>query len=98
MITELALLHLLPGSGSAFVAAFANVAPLLTNADGYIRHRLVPALENADLYLLAVDWRDVEAHTQGFEPSEAHARFMAPLEPLLSGHPIVLHVEAGSQP
>ncbi|MFC7556621.1 antibiotic biosynthesis monooxygenase family protein [Pseudoroseomonas wenyumeiae] len=65
MITEFALLHLLPGSGSAFVAAFANVAPLLTNADGYIRHRLVPALENADLYLLVVDWRDVAAHTQG---------------------------------
>ncbi|RMI17079.1 antibiotic biosynthesis monooxygenase [Pseudoroseomonas wenyumeiae] len=98
MITEFALLHLLPGSGSAFVTTFANVAPLLTNADGYIRHRLVPAFENADLYLLVVDWRDLAAHTQGFEPSEAHARFMAPLEPLLSGDPIVLHVEAGSQP
>ena len=49
MITELALLRLLPGSSSAFAAAFANVAPLLTSANGYIRHRLVPALENADL-------------------------------------------------
>ncbi|MBL6081773.1 antibiotic biosynthesis monooxygenase [Belnapia sp. T18] len=98
MITELACLRLRPGSGSAFAVAFAHVAPLLTSADGYIRHRLVPALENADLYLLAVDWRDVAAHTQGFEPTEAHARFMAPLAPLLSGDPIVFHVETGSQP
>jgi heme-degrading monooxygenase HmoA len=80
------------------MAAFAGVAPLLISADGYIGHRLVPALENADLYLLTVDWRNMAAHTRGFEPSEAHARFMAPLEPLLSGDPIVLHVEARSKP
>ncbi|MBO1077327.1 antibiotic biosynthesis monooxygenase family protein [Roseomonas marmotae] len=98
MTTELALLLLRPGSSSAFVAAFADVAPLLTSADGYIRHRLVPALEDADLYLLTVDWRDVAAHKEGFEPSEAHARFMARLEPFLSGNPVVLHVEAGPQP
>ncbi|WP_144404385.1 antibiotic biosynthesis monooxygenase [Belnapia sp. F-4-1] len=95
MITELALLRLLPGSGSAFTAASASASPLLTSADGYIRHRLVSALESTDLYLLAVGWRDVAAHTGGFENSEAHARFMAPLKTRLSGDPIVLHVRRG---
>jgi heme-degrading monooxygenase HmoA len=92
MVTELALLRLAGGSGPAFEAAFARVVTLLTAADGYVRHRLVPTLDDADLYLLQVEWRDLAAHTQGFEPSEAHARFMSPLEPMLAGTPIVVHV------
>ena len=95
MITELALLHLLPGSGSAFTAVFASASPLLTNADGYIRYRLVSALESTDLYLLAVGWRNVAAHTQGFEQREAHPRFIAPPKPPLSGDLMVLHVRRG---
>ncbi len=46
-------------------------------------------------YLFEVTWRDLAARKQGFEPSEAHARFMAPLVPTLSGEPVVLHVPAG---
>ena len=46
MITELALLRLRPGSGPAFERAFAGVAQLLVEADGYLRHRLLPTLEH----------------------------------------------------
>ncbi|HEV7326559.1 MAG TPA: antibiotic biosynthesis monooxygenase [Bosea sp. (in: a-proteobacteria)] len=97
MVTELALLRLQRGSSLAFEAAFARVAPLLTGADGYLRHRLVPTLDDADLYLLEVEWRDLAAHTLGFEPSDAHALFMAPLEPMLVGAPIVVHVLTGER-
>ena len=95
MVTELALLRLERGRGPDFEAAFARVADLLARADGYVRHRLVLALDDPDIYLLEVEWRDLAAHIAGFEPSETHARFMAPLEPLLSGEPIVVHVPAG---
>jgi heme-degrading monooxygenase HmoA len=97
MVTELALLRLQRGCGLAFEAAFARVAPLLTGADGYLRHRLVPTLDDADLYLLEVEWRDLAAHTLGFEPSDGHARFMAPLEPMFVGAPIVVHVLTGER-
>ena len=92
MVTELALLRLEPGSGPAFEAAFSSVASLLMGADGYLRHRLVPTLDDADLYLLQVEWRDLASHTVGFEPSDAHARFIAALEPMLAGAPIVVHI------
>ncbi|HEV2553352.1 MAG TPA: antibiotic biosynthesis monooxygenase [Bosea sp. (in: a-proteobacteria)] len=92
MVTELALFRLETGSGPAFEAAFSSVASLLMDADGYVRHRLVPTLDDADLYLLQVEWRDLAAHTVGFEPSDAHARFIAALEPMLAGAPIVVHV------
>ena len=98
MVTELALLRLKSDTGPAFEAAFASVASLLTGADGYLRHRLVLSLDDADLYLLEVEWRDLAAHTQGFEPSDAHARFIAALEPQLAGAPVVVHVPKCARP
>lgn len=97
MVTELALLRLEPGSGLAFEAAFSSVASLLMGADGYVRHRLVPTFDDADLYLLQVEWRDLAAHTERFGPSDAHACFIAALEPMLSGAPIVVHVPTGER-
>lgn len=92
MITELAILRVKPGSEPCFEDAFASVRPLLAAADGYIHHRLVQAVDQRETYLLEVAWRDLEAHVNGFEPSEAHAHFMAALEPLLREEPVVIHV------
>src|SRR3546814_16734033 len=97
MITELALLRLLPGSAPAFESAFAGVAPLLTGADGCLRYRLVPTLDSPDVFLLEVVWRDLAAHTQGFEPSDAHARLLSPLAPILFSAPLFLHVTTGER-
>ena len=92
MITELAILRVRPGRETALEADFATVRPLLATADGHLRHRFVQAIDQRETYLLEVDWRDLEAHVNGFEPSAAHARFMAALEPLLRGEPVVIHV------
>jgi heme-degrading monooxygenase HmoA len=96
MITELAILRVRPGSESDLEAAFATVRPLLAAADGHLRHRLVQAIDQRETYLLEVAWRDLEAHVNGFEPSEAHAHFMAALEPLLREEPVVIHVPHGA--
>ena len=95
MVTELAILRVRPGNGPDLEDAFDAVRPLLAGADGHRRHRLVQAIDEPDTYLLEVAWRDLEAHVDGFEPSEAHARFMAALEPLLREEPLVIHVPGG---
>ncbi|MCX7320914.1 MAG: hypothetical protein NT113_15980 [Hyphomicrobiales bacterium] len=77
-----------------FEAAVASVLPLLISADGYTSHRFVAAIDRSDLYLLQVGWRDLAAHTDHFEPSRAHAEFLAALDPFLVNEPIVLHVQA----
>jgi heme-degrading monooxygenase HmoA len=89
---ELAFLSIRPGAEAAFEAAFAGVAGLLAGAEGHVRHRLVPSLDRADVYLLEVEWTDLAAHVETFEPSDAHARFMAALEPFLAAEPNVFHV------
>lgn len=91
-VTELAFLHVRPGDGMAFEAAFAGVAGLLAAADGHLRHRLVPSLDQPDVHLLEVEWTDLAAHVETFEPSDAHTRFMAALEPFLAAEPNVIHV------
>lgn len=91
-VTELAWLSIQPGQGAAFEAAFASVASLVSSAEGHIRHRLVSAVDRADAYLLEVDWTDLAAHVERFEPSDAHARFMASIEPFLAADPLIIHV------
>ncbi|MBY8977265.1 antibiotic biosynthesis monooxygenase [Rhodobacteraceae bacterium NNCM2] len=100
MVIELAILRVLPGKGPALEDAFDTVRPLLAGADGHLRHRLVQTMDEQDTFLLEVAWRDIEAHVNGFEPSEAHARFNAALEPLLREQPVVIHVprEAATEP
>ena len=96
MIIELAILHARAGKGPDLERAFDAVRPLLAAADGHLRHRLVQTIDDRDTYLLEVAWRDLEAHVNGFEPSQAHARFMAALEPLLRNQPVVIHVPNGT--
>lgn len=96
MVIELAILHVRAGEGPDLEQVFAAVRPLLAAADGHLRHRLVQTIDDRDTFLLEVAWRDLEAHVNGFEPSEAHARFMAALEPLLREQPVVIHVPQGT--
>ncbi|MBD9480147.1 antibiotic biosynthesis monooxygenase family protein [Pseudoxanthomonas sp. PXM02] len=91
-VTELAFLSIRPGAGEAFEAAFTSVAGLVAEAEGYLGHRLVRSLDQPDVYLLDVEWKDLAAHVEVFEPSDAHARFMAALTPFLAAEPRVIHV------
>jgi len=93
-VREVVSLRVRPGSGPAFEAAFDRVQTHLTDADGYRRHHLAPALHEDGSYLLEVQWRDLAAHVQGFELSPAHESFMRELTPHLAEPPSVLHVPA----
>jgi heme-degrading monooxygenase HmoA len=95
-VTELAFLSIRPGHGPAFETVFANVSGLVAGAQGHLRHRLVPSVDQANIYLLEVEWKDLAAHVETFEPSDAHARFMAALEPFLAAEPRVIHVPSRS--
>lgn len=92
MVTEFAIFRVKRGCGQRFEAAFAGVGSLLAGADGYVRHRLAPTLDEADVYLLQVEWRDLAGHTPPFEPSEAHEQFITALAPLLVEKPAVVRV------
>lgn len=92
MIYEIATLPIKVDRIDAFERAFGEVTHLLARAKGYEGHRLLQGVEDPAQFSLIVQWRSVEDHTQGFEPSADHAEFMAGLQDYLAAEPVVFHV------
>jgi len=93
MIYEIAQLPVHREKIESFRRAFADVAPLLSRAQGYCGHVLAQGIETPDLFHLIVRWRSLADHTPRFEASEDHRIFMEGLEPYFSAEPRVYHLE-----
>lgn len=93
MIYEIAVLPVHKEHIDAFRLAFAEVAPLLSRAQGYLGHMLAQGVETPERFNLIVRWESLEHHTPGFEASEDHRLFMLGLEAFFSEEPQVYHIE-----
>ncbi len=93
MIYEIAQLTVHRGKTETFRRAFAEVAPLLSRAEGYCGHFLAQGIEAPELFHLIVRWRSLADHTPGFESSEDHRIFMMGLQEYFSEEPRVYHIE-----
>ncbi|MEP7454717.1 antibiotic biosynthesis monooxygenase [Phyllobacterium sp. SB3] len=96
MIYEIAQLPVHREKIETFRGAFAEVAPLLSRAEGYCGHFLAQGIETPELFHLIVRWRSLEDHTPGFEVSEDHRMFMMGLQEYFSEEPRVYHIEGSS--
>ena len=71
MITEHALLDVLPGSAEEFEWAFGEARELISASPGFRGLELLRCLETPSRYLLLVRWDSVESHTVAvFEPGD----------------------------
>lgn len=93
MIYEIAVLPVHKEHIDAFRLAFAEVAPLLSRAQGYLGHMLAQGVETPERFNLIVRWESLEHHTPRFEASEDHRLFMLGLEAFFSQEPQVYHIE-----
>jgi len=93
MIYEIAVLPVHRDAIEPFRRAFADVAPLLSRARGYLGHVLAQGVESPHVFNLIVRWQSLADHTPGFEASEDHRLFMERLQPYFSEEPTVYHVE-----
>ncbi len=96
MIYEIAQLPVHGEKVETFRRAFAEVAPLLSRAQGYCGHVLAQGIETPELFHLIVRWRSLEDHTPGFEASEDHRVFMMGLQEYFSEEPKVYHIEGAA--
>lgn len=92
MVYEIALLPVKTDQIDAFKRAFREVAHLLSRAKGYEGHQLMQGVETPSHFNLIVQWKTLEDHTQGFEPSSDHQVFMMGLQEYFAATPIVYHV------
>lgn len=93
MITEIAILDIIPEQTDAFEAAFAQAQTLIAGIPGYREHELQRCLENDHRYLLLVRWETLEAHTVNFRESPEYQQWKQLLHHFYDPFPVVEHYE-----
>jgi heme-degrading monooxygenase HmoA len=94
MVLEHAVLEVKPTETEAFENAFATAIAIISASPGCRNVRLEHCVEQANRYLLLVEWDSLEAHTQGFRGSPAYEEWRARLHHFYEPMPTVEHYEA----
>ena len=91
MILEHAILNVKEGQAAAFESALRGALPLIKATPGFIRLAIKPCVENANRYLLLVEWQNLEDHTTGFRGSDRYLIWRALLHHFYDPFPVVEH-------
>ena len=91
MILEIATLDVRPGMTQEFERAFTRAAPIIASVPGYVSHQLQHCIENANRYVLLVNWTSLEAHTVGFRGSPQYQEWKTLLHHFYDPFPTVEH-------
>ncbi len=98
MVTEHAVLEIMPGQEEGFLAAFEQASEVIAAAPGCRGVALHRCVESPSRFLLLVGWDTVEAHTEDFRGSAAFGRWRALVGPFFAGPPQVDHYETVRAP
>jgi heme-degrading monooxygenase HmoA len=93
MLTEHALLPVIPGLEHDFEAAFDRARLIIASMPGFITMSLSRSLESPSTYLLLVQWERLEDHTVGFRGSPEYQQWRDLLHRFYEPFPIVEHYE-----
>ena len=93
MITEHALLSVVPGREEQFEAAFRQARPIIASMPGFVSLSLSRSIESPGTYLLLVEWEKLEDHTVGFRGSPEYQQWRALLHRFYEPFPVVEHFE-----
>ncbi|CCF63213.1 antibiotic biosynthesis monooxygenase [Nocardia cyriacigeorgica] len=91
MITEHALLTVLPGREAEFETAFGQARAIIAAMPGFRELTLSRSIEAPGTYLLLVGWDRLEDHTVGFRQSPEYQRWKALLHHFYDPFPDVTH-------
>jgi heme-degrading monooxygenase HmoA len=94
VITEHALLEVIPGREPEFVDAMERAKALIAASPGFVSLRVERCLERPSCFLLLVEWEHLEDHTEGFRRSAAYGDWRAALHDFYDPFPVVEHFEA----
>ncbi len=92
MVTEHAVIAVTDGSG--FEKALEQGLPVIRAAHGCLGAEVTRCVEEANLYLLLVEWETVEDHTLGFRESPAFAEWRSHVGAFFAAPPLVQHFES----
>lgn len=93
MISEHALLDVIPGQEDRFEEAFGSARRIISSMPGCRSVRLERCIESPSRYLLLVEWDRLEDHTEGFRGSEEFEEWRKLLHHFYDPFPTVEHFE-----
>ncbi|RTL58846.1 MAG: antibiotic biosynthesis monooxygenase [Sphingobacteriales bacterium] len=91
MITEIALLNIIPGKAQDFEKAFGKAQEIISSMKGYIKHELQKCMEDENKYLLLIRWETIGDHTEGFRKHERYNEWKNLLHHFYHPFPVVEH-------
>lgn len=93
MVTEIAVLKVIPGKEKAFESDFKEAGKYISAVEGYLGHNLKKCLEQPNQYLLTATWRTLEDHEIGFRQSSEYQEWKRLLHHYYDPFPVVEHYE-----
>ena len=93
MITEHAVLSVIPGQENEFIETLDQAKAIIAASPGFVSLRVSRGLEAPSHFLLLVEWETLEAHIEGFRRSEAFGEWRALLHHFYDPAPVVEHFE-----
>ena len=94
MILEVAILDVIPGREPQFEENFRIAEHIISGRKGYAGHQLQRCMEQANRYILLVNWETLEDHTIGFRQSVEYQEWKKLLHEFYDPFPVVQHYEA----
>jgi len=94
VITEHALLEVIPGQEDAFLEAMDSAKVHIAGSPGFASLRVERCVERPSCFLLLVEWERLEDHTEGFRDSAAYQEWRTALHHFYEPFPVVEHFEA----
>jgi heme-degrading monooxygenase HmoA len=93
VITEHAVLPVIPGREDDFERAFAEASAIITSMPGCRSVSLSRSIESPSSYLLLVEWEKLEDHTIGFRKSTRYEEWRTLLHHFYDPFPRVEHYQ-----
>ncbi len=98
MILEIADIRIHPGKAALFEEAIKlGVAQTISQAKGYLGHKIQKGIDSPERYLLMVQWATLDNHNIDFRGSPAFATWRSIVGPFFAGPPHVEHFELLSE-
>jgi heme-degrading monooxygenase HmoA len=91
VITEHALLEVVPGREDEFLDAMEKAKAIIAASPGFVSLRIERGIERPSCFLLLVEWERLEDHTEGFRGSEAYQAWRRALHHFYEPFPVVEH-------
>jgi heme-degrading monooxygenase HmoA len=92
MVLEHAVITVRPGSAHEFEDALLRARPIIAACHGFISLELHRGVEQAERYVLLVEWETLDDHVVGFRESDAFVQWRAVIGSYFESPPVVDHL------